>query len=472
SLQTIGLTNLQRIYAPRCKLVQLDDTAFRSLSNLVELDLSENELRMVPAAALQYLPSLMRLQLSYNPITHIKDGSFRGLGYLTSLELSGCSIKTMEPLAFQGLDRLEWLKIDNNSLITIPSKMMLPKSLHGVDIHNNPWQCDCKLQQLREWLVHYNVPSSIEPKCTSPARLRSRIIKHIVPNDLACSPEMRPTSLFLDVIEGKNISFGCHVTATPEAAVSWQFNGHPLENSTFAYDETTSMYVFEEKGEDEEEKVSYLRIETVSEAHTGIFQCIAENQAGIVISNFTLRVSLPPSEPTPEVIVMDHIIYIGVALVSLVVLVIILICILAIRCCRKKTNNIKSKSNVVVSTSKLPRDKQSNNRPKSNNMPKYIQMGTPAPKINGILADTPPISVIENSPYRNEPTDSTCINPDLIADGPDDRVKPPKKKVSILGVEEVDESGNRTTRKLDDIIEESEDNYDPNNDKIENYNGY
>lgn len=451
--------------------MQLDDTAFKSLSNLVELDLSENELRMVPAAALYYLPSLMRLQLSYNPMTHIKDGSFKGLSYLTSLEMSGCSIRNIEPLAFLGLDRLEWLKIDNNSLVTIPSKMMLPKSLHGVDIHNNPWNCDCKLQQLREWLIQYNVPSSVEPKCKGPLRLRSKVIKYVEPEELACLPEIRPTSLFLDVLEGKNVSFECHITAIPEAQVTWLFNGYPLENSSFIYDEATSMYVFEEK-DDQEEKVSHLRIEAVSETHTGIFQCIAENQAGKVISNFTLRVSFPPSKPTPEVEVIDQIIYIGVALVSLVVLIILLICILVIRCCKKRTNNLRNKSNIVVSSSKLPRDKQVNNMSKSNNMPKYIQMGNASAKINGILSETPPISVIENSPYRNEPVDSTHINPDLIADGPDDRVKPPKKKVSILGVEEVDESGNRTTRKLEDILEESEDNPEQNSEKTEAINGY
>lgn len=410
----------------------------------------------------------MRLQLSYNPITHIKDGSFRSLGFLTSLELSGCAIKSLEPLAFQGLDRLEWLKIDNNSLTTVPDNMMLPKSLHGVDIHNNPWRCDCKLQELRDWLVQYNVPSSIEPKCHGPIRLRSRVIKYVEKNELACSPEIRPSSLFLDVVEGKNVSFECHVTATPEAVISWQFNGHPLENSTFVYDETTSIYVFEEKG-DNEDIISNLRIEAVAEAHTGIFQCMAENRAGKIISNFTLRVSLPPSEPTPEVDVMDHVIYIGVALVSLVVLVIILICILIVRCCKRRVASTRSKSTTVMNVSKLPREKQLNNRPKSNNMPQYVQMGTSAPKVNGILAETSPISVIENSPYRNEPLGSTHINPDLIADSPDDRVKP-KKKVSILGVEEVDESGNRYTRKLDDILEENEENLDKNCDKIGNEN--
>ena len=40
----LGLTNLQRVSAERCSLVQIDGLAFIGLTNLVELDLSLNKL--------------------------------------------------------------------------------------------------------------------------------------------------------------------------------------------------------------------------------------------------------------------------------------------------------------------------------------------------------------------------------------------------------------------------------------------
>ena len=43
----LGLTNLQRVAASRCGLVQIDSLAFVSLTNLVELDLSLNDLSEV-----------------------------------------------------------------------------------------------------------------------------------------------------------------------------------------------------------------------------------------------------------------------------------------------------------------------------------------------------------------------------------------------------------------------------------------
>ncbi|CAL4102302.1 unnamed protein product [Meganyctiphanes norvegica] len=467
--KVMHLTNLQRIYVSRCKLVQLDDAAFRGLTNLIELDLSDNELTMIPAAALEHVPQLMRLQLSNNPVTKIKDGSFRSLKYLTTLELSSCRIQTLEPRAFQGLDALEWLKMDDNQLSSVPDKIMMPKSLHGVDIHNNPWNCDCKLRQLRTWLVKYNVPSSIEPKCSKPPRLEAKIIKEVEPFDFACIPQVRPSSLFLDVLEGKNVSFECHVMSDPKANIYWNFNGQSLENNSFIYDDFTSFYIYEEEGMDEE-LTSYLRIEWVSTTHAGVFQCIAENQAGKVISNFTLRISQPIVPPKPEVEVISYLVYIGVALVALVLLVFILLCVLICHCCKRRSTT-QEKISASSSSSGNGRSKEGS-PPQTNNMPKYIQMGTPAPKVNGI-SNTPPISVIETSPYRSEQSinqNTNPANPDIISDAADDRGKPTQKRVKMIGVEEVDESGTVTTRKLDDIIEEFEDNYDPGYDHIRSNN--
>ncbi|KAF2366955.1 Immunoglobulin I-set [Trinorchestia longiramus] len=466
----LGLINLQRIYVSRCKLVQLDDAAFRGLSNLVELDLSNNELNMVPAAALQHTAALMRLLLSHNPITQIRDGAFSKLHFLTSLEMTGCALKVLESRAFQGLDKLEWLKLDDNQLTSVPETMLLPKMLHGVDLHNNPWHCDCKLQHLRSWLVKYNVPSSIEPKCSTPQRLESQVIKHVLPEDFACPPEIRPTSLFLDVLEGKNVSFACHVVAEPTADIDWRFNGYPLQNSSFIYDDTTSFYIYEDR-EIKEETVSYLRIEMVTVAHGGIFQCAAENTAGKMISNFTLRVSVPPTVPVKKDFIEDNFKYIGLALAGLVLLVFILCCILLSKCCRKKSRHLQNNIDASTST-KNEKEKVQSAAPISS-MPKYIQMGTPTPKANGISNTGVPISVIEASPYRSTPPGAPHPNPDIISDSSvEERIKP-KKKVSIMGVEEVDPNGVITTRKLNDIVEEYEDNFSvPFDQSVQNENDF
>ncbi len=45
-----GLINLQKLRLSRCRIGQIDPSAFRGLTNLVELDLSENLLTAVPIA--------------------------------------------------------------------------------------------------------------------------------------------------------------------------------------------------------------------------------------------------------------------------------------------------------------------------------------------------------------------------------------------------------------------------------------
>jgi len=46
----LGLVNLQRLYLSNCKIGQIDPTAFRGLTNLVELNLAGNLLTAVPTA--------------------------------------------------------------------------------------------------------------------------------------------------------------------------------------------------------------------------------------------------------------------------------------------------------------------------------------------------------------------------------------------------------------------------------------
>lgn len=54
-------------------------TIARRLTNLVELDLSENLLREVPSEAWRHTSALMRLNLGANPIKLIRSGAFQQL---------------------------------------------------------------------------------------------------------------------------------------------------------------------------------------------------------------------------------------------------------------------------------------------------------------------------------------------------------------------------------------------------------
>ncbi|OQR74750.1 leucine-rich repeat-containing protein 70-like, partial [Tropilaelaps mercedesae] len=132
-----GYASLQRIYASRCALVQVAPSAFHLLTNLVELDLSANQLQRVPSSALSDCGALRRLSLSYNPIEILHDDAFRGLSRLGTLELNHCRLTVIESLAFRGLRSLEFLRMGHNMLKRIPPISLiehLPSQLYGVNL--------------------------------------------------------------------------------------------------------------------------------------------------------------------------------------------------------------------------------------------------------------------------------------------------------------------------------------------------
>ena len=74
-LQLKGVVSFKKCY----HLSQWSFTVPRRLTNLVELDLSENLLREVPSEAWRHTSALMRLNLGANPIKLIRSGAFQQL---------------------------------------------------------------------------------------------------------------------------------------------------------------------------------------------------------------------------------------------------------------------------------------------------------------------------------------------------------------------------------------------------------
>ena len=94
-----------------------------------------------------------------------------------------------------------------------PRSFLKIQFLHFRDLtlHQNRWHCDCHLLALHNWLQNFTVPNSVEPRCHSPPRLISEPIKTLNPKEFACIPKVSPTSMYLEVIEGKNMSLVCTI---------------------------------------------------------------------------------------------------------------------------------------------------------------------------------------------------------------------------------------------------------------------
>ncbi|XP_065205931.1 leucine-rich repeat neuronal protein 1-like [Planococcus citri] len=339
-----NLTNLQKLYISECQISQIHETAFRGLSNLIELDLSGNMLTTLPSQTFYDFPLLMKMVAARNPIQVIKSDTFVPLKYLASLDVSDCQIKTIDKDAFNGLQKLEWLKLDRNRLENIRHPETIPRVTGGISLHRNPWRCDCYLRNFHSWLLNTNKPIMVNPVCEEPTVYRGTPIDQLKTDDLACAPDVTPSSYYTEMNEGKNVSFICRVNATPEAVISWEFEGYPISNNSHMVHAFTIFYVEEAATE----QVSELFISEVQKDNNGMYRCTAQNVAGKLSSNFTLNV-ITVEKSTPEPVTISYF-YVLVSSIStlLIVIVITLIisCLIYVKNRRRKRKTSRTKPDI------------------------------------------------------------------------------------------------------------------------------
>ncbi|CAG9820202.1 unnamed protein product [Phaedon cochleariae] len=303
----LDLINLQRIHLSRISVVS--EATFKGLTNLVELDLSDNLLDAIPSVSLLDCPALMRLSLSRNPITALDQNAFDRLS-------------------------LEWLHLEANKMTSFAAALHLPGSLKGVQLQENPWQCDCRLRDLQEFLLKFGYPFSIEPVCSGPRELSGQKIKAVPTDHLACVPVVTPTILYLEIDQGHNISLACQVDAIPEAAINWYFDGQLLQNDTYLAPGLRLLY-YVERGTSN--KTSELYIFNANSGDSGTFVCSAENPAGVSRANYTVKLLMRQEEPRERNEPPFEFILVLTFATSLSVLLIIVVATFAALKCRRRS---------------------------------------------------------------------------------------------------------------------------------------
>jgi len=364
----LEITNLQKIFVQYCKIRLVQPKAFRKLTNLVELDLGENLLQEVPTEAWKHTKALMRLNLSGNPMKHIKPNSFFSLPFLLTLELSHCRIEVVMEGAFSGLDSLEWLKLEDNAISALDGGDLFPASLKGIEIHNNPWLCDCRLLEFSRWVQLTAVSRVEEPVCVQPFRLQNRTVQSVGVRELACPPAVTPvvmsklpeteggpfsilrqqteedTSVAEE--EGRNISLRCRVSGIPEASIEWGQNSRLVANGTSILNLWDSpLFQVSEFYSDPETKVSELYILDIRQEDEGIYYCRGRNAAGSARANFTITVLKRKEEEknlgeaiqeSKQMFKVEYILGFGAAVVIVLTIIIVLILYLVLQCRQKR----------------------------------------------------------------------------------------------------------------------------------------
>lgn len=295
--QERGLINLQKVFLSRCKLGVIAEDAFLQLTNLVELDLSSNVLTSVPSDSLKHCPNLRRLVLNSNPIGAIRKETFASTPALNSLDLSECQIGSVEAGAFKGLSSLQYLKLDGNRLSTLSGLVLqdLPP-LYSMDLHKNPWNCDCQLRPAREWMIRFNVPQSIPPTCAGPDKRSGMMWNSLELDEFACSPQILSRDTEITAMIASNASFTCITRAQPEAKVSWLIEDVIYRNLSssslpLAVRQGDRFSFTEDRSAGPSLVSSTLTITNLEAGDSGkTFVCYAENFAGVASKSFTISV--------------------------------------------------------------------------------------------------------------------------------------------------------------------------------------
>lgn len=419
-----GLLNLQRVFLRSCRIGQIDDLAFKGLTNLVELDLSYNLLTAIPSGTFRDIPSLRDLMLAHNPIQKIDSHAFQNVPGLVKLDLSNCELQMIAPRAFEGVELLESLKINGNKLTELrPQTVETLHRLHGVELHDNPWHCDCRLRSVKEWLTNNNIPYPIPPVCSGPERVVHKNFAELQTDEFACKPEILQVSRYIEATAGDNATIVCRANAVPAPIINWYWNGRLLVNNS-AFSSQQRIYIFEEGVQ---EKRSTLVLTNAQET-LNEFYCVAGNKAGSAEANFTLRVFMRTAGMAA--LGSGQIAGLSAALVILILFILLVISVLLIRLRRLPFSESKTPGQIevvtVVNGSAIPNGKSaisplnSTNEASSFNerkLPSELSFCNPVqkpPRLNE--ASYTPSTIINSNSCFVSPSSGSGNNPDLIND--------------------------------------------------------
>ena len=110
---------------------------FEDLQNLQILDLSHNDIRLIPPNSFHGLNNLHTLKLSGNKIVSIDLGSLAGVYTLKTANFQNNSVSVIHNLAFANLTLLQDLNLYNNKLKRIPAAINGMRSLKTIDLGKN-----------------------------------------------------------------------------------------------------------------------------------------------------------------------------------------------------------------------------------------------------------------------------------------------------------------------------------------------
>uniref|UniRef100_A0A4W3I7E6 Slit homolog 1 protein n=1 Tax=Callorhinchus milii TaxID=7868 RepID=A0A4W3I7E6_CALMI len=173
--------------------------------------LNNNEFTVLEATGIfKKLPQLRKINLSNNKITDIEEGVFEGATGVNEVLLTGNRLETVHLKMFKGLDSLKTLMLRSNKISCVsndtftglssvrllslydnqittvsPGAFDTLHSLSTLNLLANPFNCNCHLAWLGEWLRKKRIVTG-NPRCQKPYFLKEIPIQDVAIQDFTC----------------------------------------------------------------------------------------------------------------------------------------------------------------------------------------------------------------------------------------------------------------------------------------------
>ncbi|XP_034550032.1 nyctalopin isoform X2 [Notolabrus celidotus] len=175
----LGLGSLRYLNLQENRINVIHDQAFQDLVRLENFYLNDNLLSDLPRHAFKGLTRLKMLNLGGNQLINVSKTWFSDLVELEVLYLDRNQVMFIEEGTFENLTSLITLHLNSNNLTTLPFPVFQPIYFLGrLYLFRNPWECDCSLVWLKEWMESYKLVRDIP--CSSPSSVAGMDLSEVV----------------------------------------------------------------------------------------------------------------------------------------------------------------------------------------------------------------------------------------------------------------------------------------------------
>lgn len=356
-----NLPNLHKIFLRNCTLQEIHRDAFKELHLLIELDLSNNRLKVLEVGLFTDLIRLRLFTAAFNQIERLDDYLFVNMTFLAKIEMQHNQLHSVGLRTFVNVPTLKEIDLQSNRLSVLKQETFRDLGLNGLPLFDNPWNCTCDLQQFKRFVIDkglYTKPTS----CYEPMELRGKFWANGPSEDFACRPRiLQPRDGATIDATSENATITCRMSGSPKPDVMWTYNGQPLSPADDRISIKNSQEV--NRRESADTYTSELIIVGVRPVDRGTYTCIASNTGGKAKADVQLAYApvsevigglgiigstagIPTTNPTNLLLIIC---LIAIILLSLLIIIVLIFCCYCRRVKKYSKNGSISENGLVSS---------------------------------------------------------------------------------------------------------------------------